>query len=102
VSQPAFTLDQLLVLEAIDSAGSFADAARALHRVPSAVSYTVKALEDAVGVPLFDRSGHRAALNANGQRVLEEARAVLWPARCARGGSRRWRSWWTASIPPRP
>lgn len=81
MSQPAFTLDQLLVLEAIDSAGSFADAARALHRVPSAVSYTVKALEDAVGVPLFDRSGHRAALNANGQRVLEEARAVLERAR---------------------
>lgn len=81
MSTPRYTLDQLVVLEAIDRTGSFAGAARALHRVPSAVSYTVRALEEALGVPLFDRSSHRAGLTPAGQRVLEEGRDVLRRAR---------------------
>lgn len=76
-----FTLDQLQVLDAIAETGSFAGAARALHRVPSAVSYTVQTLEEGLGVPLFDRSGHRAGLTAAGRQVLEEARDLLVRAR---------------------
>jgi DNA-binding transcriptional LysR family regulator len=78
---PHFTLDQLVVLEAIDRHGSFVGAARALHRVPSAVTYAVTRLEEAVGVPLFTRSAHQARLTPAGQRVLEESRAVLEHAR---------------------
>ena len=78
---PRFTLDQLLVLDAIARTGSFAGAARELHRVPSAVSYTVQALEDAVNVPIFDRSGHRAVLTAGGRHLLESARDLLTRAR---------------------
>jgi len=77
VAVPRCTLDQLAVLDAIEATGSFAGAARALHRVPSAVSYTVAALEDALGVALFDRSAHRARLTPAGRRLLEEARDVL-------------------------
>jgi DNA-binding transcriptional LysR family regulator len=80
-SAPRFTLDQLEVLDAIVRAGSFAGAARALHRVPSAVSYTVVALESALGLPLFDRSGHRAVLTAAGRHLVEEARDLLLRAR---------------------
>jgi DNA-binding transcriptional LysR family regulator len=78
---PRFTLDQLLVLDAIADTGSFAAASRVLHRVPSAVSYTVQTLEEALGVVLFDRSGHRAALTAPGRRLLAEARELLVRAR---------------------
>lgn len=78
---PRFTLDQLLVLDAIARSGSFAGAARELHRVPSAVSYTVQALEDAVGVAVFDRSGHRAVLTAAGRHLLSGARDLLTRAR---------------------
>ncbi len=78
---PAHTLDQLLVLEAIEREGTFAGAARALHRVPSAITYTVKGLEAAVGFDLFDRAGPRATLNARGQRLLAAARGVLEQAR---------------------
>lgn len=78
---PTHTLDQLVVLEAIAEAGSFAAAARRLHRVPSAISYVVAGLEDAVGVPLFDRSGHRAHLTDAGRRVLEAGADVLRAAR---------------------
>ncbi len=75
------TLDQLLVVEAIAATGSFAAAARQLHRVPSAVSHTVSKLEEAVGVELFDRSGHRCTLTAAGRRVLDAGEEVLAAAR---------------------
>jgi len=81
MSPPRHTLDQLAVLDAIDRAGSFAGAARALHRVPSAVSYAVRTLEEALGLPLFDRVGHRAELTPAGRRLLEEGREVLHRAR---------------------
>ncbi|HND30269.1 MAG TPA: LysR family transcriptional regulator, partial [Myxococcota bacterium] len=80
-AQPRHSLDQLLVLDTIVQTGSFAAAARVLHRVPSAISYTVQALEDALGVPLFDRSGHRAVLTPAGARLLEEGRELLRRAR---------------------
>ena len=78
---PRFTLDQLLVLDVIAQTGSFAGASRQLHRVPSAVSYTVQALEEALGVPLFDRTGHRAVLTAAGRHLLAEARDLLHRSR---------------------
>jgi DNA-binding transcriptional LysR family regulator len=81
VGAPKHTLDQLVVLETIDRTGSFAAAARELHRVPSAISYAVKALEEAVGVALFDRAGHRATLTPAGRRLLEEGGRVLAAAR---------------------
>jgi len=71
------TLDQLRVLDAIVRAGTFTAAARELHRATSALSYAVKNLEEALGVMVFDRSAHSATLTAEGQLVLEEARAVL-------------------------
>ncbi len=75
------TLDQLEVLESIDRFGSFSAAATELHRATSAVSYSVKSLEAALDLELFDRSGHRAVLTDGGRLVLEEARGVLERAR---------------------
>ena len=72
-----FTIDQLLVLEATARLGSFSKAAQELHRVPSAVTYSVKMLEEALGVSIFDRTGARATLTSAGHRILEEAQGVL-------------------------
>lgn len=74
------TLDQLRVLAAIQDAGTFEAAAARLHRVQSAVSYAVRMLEEELGVPLFDRSGHRARLTAAGDAVLGKGREVLGKA----------------------
>ncbi|MFT7624344.1 MAG: DNA-binding transcriptional LysR family regulator [Myxococcota bacterium] len=76
-----FTLDQLLALEAIERTGTFAAAAKELHRVPSAVTYLVRGLEDAVGVEIFDRSRRTARLTRSGRQILAGARAVLDQAR---------------------
>ncbi|WP_368428257.1 LysR substrate-binding domain-containing protein [Sulfuricaulis sp.] len=74
------TLDALAVLEAIDRKGSFAAAAEELHRVPSAVTYTVQKLEADLDVLLFDRRGHRAQLTEAGRELLREGRHLLQAA----------------------
>lgn len=71
------TLDALLVLDAVDRAGSFAAGAEQLFRVPSAVSYTIHKLEQDLGVTLFDRSGHRAKLTRAGVQLLNDGRELL-------------------------
>jgi DNA-binding transcriptional LysR family regulator len=71
------SLDALLVLDAIARKGSFAAAAEELHRVPSAITYTVQKLEQDLDVQLFDRSGHRARLTRAGEELLREGRHLL-------------------------
>ncbi len=71
------TFDTLEVLDAIDRRGSFAAAAEALHRVPSAITYSVQQAEEALDVQLFDRRGHRAKLTEAGRELLEEGRHLL-------------------------
>lgn len=71
------SLDALATLDAIARRGSFAAAAEELHRVPSAVTYTVQKLEQDLGVTLFDRTGHRARLTPAGVELLREGRHLL-------------------------
>ena len=71
------SLESLQVLDAIDRKGSFAAAADDLHRVPSAVTYSVRQLEEALGIELFDRTGHRAVLTDAGRELLSEGRRLL-------------------------
>lgn len=71
------TLDAIQVLDAIDRKGSFASAANELHRVPSAITYSVQQIEEGLGVELFDRRGHRAVLTDAGRELLAEGRHLL-------------------------
>ncbi len=76
-----FTLDQLMALDAIDRTGSFAAAAKELHKVPSAISYSIQSLECALGVEAFDRNRRKAALTPAGQRILAASREIIDRAR---------------------
>lgn len=71
------TLEALQVLDAIDTRGSFAAAAEALHRVPSALTHAIKKLEDDLAVTLFVREGRRAVLTPAGRTLLDEGRHLL-------------------------
>lgn len=71
------SLESLEVLDAIARKGSFAAAAESLFRVPSALTYTVRKLEEDLGVALFNRSGHRAELTEAGAELLREGRHLL-------------------------
>jgi len=71
------TVDGLLVLEAINTHGSFASAAKSLHRVPSAISYSMKKLEQDLDIQLFNRAGYKAVLTSAGHLLLEEGQHLL-------------------------
>jgi DNA-binding transcriptional LysR family regulator len=71
------SLEALEVLDTIDRRGSFAAAAHELHRVPSAITYSVQQVEQDLDVLLFDRRGHRAKLTEAGRELLNEGRHLL-------------------------
>ena len=71
------TPDALGVVQAVADHGSFAAAARELGLVPSAVTYRVRQLEDALDVLLFDRSSRQAKLTAAGNELLCAGQQLL-------------------------
>ncbi|RZM00401.1 MAG: LysR family transcriptional regulator [Variovorax sp.] len=76
-ARDALTPDALSMLQTIVRAGSFAGAARELGLVPSALSYRVRQIEDALDVLLFDRSARQARLTEAGTELLREAPRML-------------------------
>ncbi len=71
------TPDALAMLQTVVATGSFAAAARTLDLVPSALSYRVRQIEDALDVLLFDRSARQARLTEAGAELLREADRLL-------------------------
>lgn len=92
------SLDALTVIDAIDRRGSFAAAAAELDRVPSAVTYSVRKLEEDLDVLLFDRRGHRAVLTPAGRALLEEGRRLLAAAAEVERRVRRVATGWEAEL----
>lgn len=74
------SLEALEILDAIARHGSFGRAAEELGRVPSAITYAVRKLEDDLDTLIFDRSGYRAELTDTGKVLLEQGRALLQQA----------------------
>lgn len=91
-------MEALEALDAIDRHGSFAAAATALHRVPSAVTYIIKQLETDLGVALFDRGGHRAVLTPAGRLVLDEGRHILTAGHSLAAAARRTADHWEPEL----
>lgn len=71
------TLKQLEAFYWAATCASFAVAADRLHLSLSSLSKRIAELESALGLDLFDRSGHRAVLTAAGERLLPQARDLL-------------------------
>lgn len=92
------SLDALAVLDAIDRRGSFASAADELGRVPSAITYTVRRLEEALDVLLFDRRGHRARLTPAGRELVAAGRHLLEDADALARRVRRVATGWESEL----
>jgi len=71
------TPDTLALLQRIAREGSFAAAARSLGLVPSALTYRVRQVEDALDALLFDRSSRQARLTTAGAELLREGTRLL-------------------------
>ena len=71
------TPEALSMLQSISVAGSFAAAARNMGMVPSALTYRVRQIEDALDVLLFDRSSRQARVTEAGSELLREGNRLL-------------------------
>lgn len=68
---------QLRTFLAISELGSFSKAAEHMRLTPSAVSQQMHALEQEVGVPLFDRTTRPPRPNTAGMQMLDAARELV-------------------------
>ena len=73
----ALSPENLGLLEAVARLGSMAAAARELGMVPSALTYRIRQIEDALDVLLFDRSARRAQLTPAGAELLRSGQYLL-------------------------
>jgi DNA-binding transcriptional LysR family regulator len=71
------SLEQWAVLAAVVDQGGYAQAAAALHRSQSAVSYAVGRLQEELDLPLLVIEGRKAVLTPHGQKLLQRARGIL-------------------------
>lgn len=69
--------DKLRVFHAAAQAGSFTHAAETLHLSQSAISRQVSALEQELGVPLFNRHARGLVLTEQGELLFSTAQDVL-------------------------
>lgn len=77
LARDVLTPDALSMLQIIARSGSFAAAARTLNLVPSALTYRVRQIEEALDVLLFDRRSRQARLTAAGAELLNEGQRLL-------------------------
>ncbi|HYP69717.1 MAG TPA: LysR family transcriptional regulator [Variovorax sp.] len=82
------TLVQLRHLISLATTGSFSASAEAMHLTQPALSRSIRALEDELGLPLFDRVGRRNELTPFGKQVLERARQLVLDAEDLHGSGR--------------
>src|SRR6202021_3758314 len=71
------SLEQWGILAAVIDEGGFAQAAEALHKSQSAISYGVARLQEALDLPLLVVEGRKAVLTSHGKTLLKRARPVL-------------------------
>jgi DNA-binding transcriptional LysR family regulator len=71
------TPETLGLIDAVHRTGSMAAAARQLGVVPSALTYRIRLVEDALDVLLFDRSSRQAKLTPAGAELLREGNRLL-------------------------
>jgi DNA-binding transcriptional LysR family regulator len=74
---PRIGLEQWRTLIAVVDAGGYAQAAEALHKSQSAVTYAVQKLEAVLDVKAFEMQGRKAVLTPTGQLLYRRARALL-------------------------
>jgi DNA-binding transcriptional LysR family regulator len=71
------SLEQWFVLASVIDEGGFAQAAEALHKSQSAVSYAIARLQEALDIPLLVVDGRKAVLTPHGKTLLKRARPLL-------------------------
>lgn len=92
------TLEQWRALAAVVEYGGFAQAAQALHRSQSSISYLVTKLQSQTGLPLMEIEGRKARLTEAGKILLAHAESLLADAHDIEDLAKRLGAGWEAQL----
>jgi DNA-binding transcriptional LysR family regulator len=77
MASPRISLEQWRALVTVVDAGGYAQAAEALNKTQSTLTYAVKKLESLLGVDVFVLQGRKAQLTPTGHVLYRRGRALL-------------------------
>ncbi len=95
---PVITLEQWRTLISVVETGGYAQAAEALHKSQSAVTYAVQKIETLLGVKAFTLQGRKAILTATGQMLYRRALALVEEAHDLEAAAHKLSAGWEAEI----
>ncbi len=92
------SLEQWRCLTAVVEAGGYAQAAAALHKSQSSVTYAVQKLESTLQVRAFEIQGRKARLTPTGEMLYRRARLLLEEADAIERAASKASAGWEAEI----
>lgn len=95
---PHITLEQWRCLTAVVEAGGYAQAAEALHKSQSSVTYAVQKLESTLGVSAFEIQGRKAKLTPTGEMLYRRAKLLLEDADAIERAASKASAGWETEI----
>lgn len=98
MSQPRITIEQWRALMAVVDAGGYAQAAEALHKSQSAITYAVQKIESQLNVKVFEVLGRKAQLTPTGTLLYRRAKALLDEAASLERAAGALSAGWEAEI----
>ncbi len=90
---PTIDTRQLRAFAMLAETGSFTQAAKRLHLSQSAVSHSMRALEEDIGCLLFDRVGKKVLLTQAGETLLHHSGKILQEMASARASIEQLGKW---------
>jgi DNA-binding transcriptional LysR family regulator len=91
-------LEQWAVLAAVVDQGGFAQAAAALHRSQSAVSYALARLQESLELPLLSVEGRKSVLTSQGESLLARARGLIQELESLESLARSLKKGWESEL----
>jgi len=95
---PRISLEQWRALLAVVDANGYAQAAEALHKSQSAVTYAVQKIELLLGVKIFEVVGRKAHLTPTGEVLYRRAKALLDEAGALEGAAGSLAAGWEPEL----
>src|SRR4051812_48562682 len=94
MSAPRISLEQWRALVAVVESGGYAQAAEALHKSQSTLTYAVQKVSELLGIEIFRIEGRKAVLTPAGRVLYRRARGLVEEAaRLERGAAEMARDW---------
>jgi DNA-binding transcriptional LysR family regulator len=94
MSAPRISLEQWRALVAVVESGGYAQAAEALHKSQSTLTYAVQKVSELLGIEIFRIEGRKAVLTPAGRVLYRRARGLVdEAARLERGAAEMARDW---------